>query len=334
MKMNWKLRRLISVVIAFMLILLGGLPARAANEGAKETGEIRVGRIEMQDRLTVRVGQTRIIPVYLSPHNADSKALEWISSDDEVVLIAGDGVVAGISPGTAVITVIAASGAKAYCTVTVPDKMLTGIALDPDVKDFFSISENGGKWLTAFELRPAVEKAVKDAKKGETAVVSYKNKQRVSAAALRAAEYAAQAASFGVSLRFHTMDEKGAVQGQIRIDAALAKGAENELKLAVYTSSAKTTSYKNALSSVYGDRLEVIYCEQQGTFGMAVAIAAKVDLSRFDQSDLYFYSYHPGTGDIRLIEDISYFVDPKDYLHLYTDMGGVIVVTDTRFPGK
>ena len=61
------------------------------------------------------------------------KITSWTTSDDHVAVVSGDGVVEGVSGGTAVITAINSEGKSTQMTVTVEDtsvKRIIGVLLE------------------------------------------------------------------------------------------------------------------------------------------------------------------------------------------------------------
>ena len=77
---------------------------------------------------TVEVGGTDKLTATIDPADATNKGLIWSSSDESVATVDQNGLVTGISAGTAIVTVATADGNKtAECTVTV-----SGGTSDPD----------------------------------------------------------------------------------------------------------------------------------------------------------------------------------------------------------
>ena len=69
---------------------------------------------------SVLIGDTFTLAANVIPVNATNKTVIWSSSDDDVATVTSEGVVTGVSPGTATITAKAADGEKtAACRVTV-----------------------------------------------------------------------------------------------------------------------------------------------------------------------------------------------------------------------
>lgn len=81
------------------------------------------------------------------------------------------------------------------------------------------------------------------------------------------------------------------------------------------------------VSKWFDNSFAVISLDQQGDFGMKTRIAARVDLSRMNTSNLYFYSYDKATNKYKLFVT-EYRIDSKGYLHFSTVLAGSIIITD------
>lgn len=81
--------------------------------------------------VTVYTGKTAKIKVTVAPTNASNKAVTYTSSNKSVATVTAAGVVKGVKPGTAYITVKAkdGSGKSAKCKVTVKQQKATKITL-------------------------------------------------------------------------------------------------------------------------------------------------------------------------------------------------------------
>lgn len=77
------------------------------------------------ETLKLGVGTTR----QLNATSSAEGSLTWESSDDDVATVSAEGLVSAVQEGIARITVIASSGARAYCDVTVVKIEATGIGL-------------------------------------------------------------------------------------------------------------------------------------------------------------------------------------------------------------
>ncbi|MDO4194409.1 MAG: leucine-rich repeat protein, partial [Erysipelotrichaceae bacterium] len=84
------------------------------------------------DTYLLPLGETAKIVVTVTPEDADTSALKWSSSDEEVVTVDEEGNVTGITEGTSVITVEAElpyETLRAVCTVTVHRVYAEGITI-------------------------------------------------------------------------------------------------------------------------------------------------------------------------------------------------------------
>lgn len=81
--------------------------------------------------VTVYTGKTAKIKVTVSPSNANNKAVTYVSSNKKVATVTSTGVVKGVKPGTAYITVKAKDGSGKYakCKVTVKQQKATKVTL-------------------------------------------------------------------------------------------------------------------------------------------------------------------------------------------------------------
>ena len=81
--------------------------------------------------VTVYNGKTAKIKVTVSPSNASNKAVTYTSSNKKIATVTSAGVVKGVKPGTAYITVKAKDGSGKYakCKVTVKQQKATKVTL-------------------------------------------------------------------------------------------------------------------------------------------------------------------------------------------------------------
>ena len=81
----------------------------------------------------LNLGQSRTVTASVQPHNAGNRTVAWASSDPAVATVAANGLVTGISIGTATITATTHNGLAATATVTVGGIQPTGVAISPAV---------------------------------------------------------------------------------------------------------------------------------------------------------------------------------------------------------
>lgn len=70
---------------------------------------------------------------YTPTLKGDKKTASWTSSDDNVAVVSDDGIIEGVSGGTAVITAINTEGKSTQMTITVEDtsvKRIIGVLLE------------------------------------------------------------------------------------------------------------------------------------------------------------------------------------------------------------
>ncbi len=95
-----------------------------AKDGTKVAGTFAlevvspVSAVSLPETAAVLTGKSTKLTAKISPKNATDKSLRW-SSDNPCAKVNGDGVVTGVSNGTAVITASSGNGLSASCKVTV-----------------------------------------------------------------------------------------------------------------------------------------------------------------------------------------------------------------------
>lgn len=83
---------------------------------------IAVKELNMSDKgLFIVVDDSKTINLTITPDNATSSEIEWISSNEDIAIVE-EGVVTALKAGKASISAIAANGVKSKCYVTVSDK--------------------------------------------------------------------------------------------------------------------------------------------------------------------------------------------------------------------
>lgn len=71
------------------------------------------------ENINIHIGQTKQLKATVLPLNAVNSSLTWVSSSDSVVTVSSSGLLTGVSPGTAQVSVITANGKVARTNVTV-----------------------------------------------------------------------------------------------------------------------------------------------------------------------------------------------------------------------
>ncbi|MEG2852387.1 MAG: hypothetical protein RR879_05995, partial [Hydrogenoanaerobacterium sp.] len=173
----------------------------------------------------------------------------------------------------------------------------------------------------------AAAAAGKPAAGGVTATVMVKNAESISAATLTEMAATAKAAGGKVELKADTVDATGAVTARLYIDPAAAAKLKGEIKLGVKTDDAATQATKEAFKN-FDNKMAVASFAQQGSFGMAIKVAVKVDLTGLNTKTLVFTSFDKKTGKYVQLPKTAYTIDKNGYIHFTTSMGGEILITD------
>lgn len=100
-----------------------------------------------KDSAFVGVGDTTRLTATVLPANASNKVVSWKSSDPSVAVVSSTGLVTGIGPGTAVITVTTAEGSKtAVALIRAANIPVTSVVIDSATA---TVGVNNTKKLTA-----------------------------------------------------------------------------------------------------------------------------------------------------------------------------------------
>ncbi|MEG1178379.1 MAG: Ig-like domain-containing protein [Hydrogenoanaerobacterium sp.] len=173
----------------------------------------------------------------------------------------------------------------------------------------------------------AAAAAGKPAAGGVTATVMVKNAESISVATLTEMAATAKAAGGKVELKADTVDATGAVTARLYIDPVAAAKLKGEIKLGVKTDDAATQATKEAFKN-FDNKMAVASFAQQGSFGMAIKVAVKVDLTGLNTKTLVFTSFDKKTGKCVQLPKTAYTIDKNGYIHFTTSMGGEILITD------
>ncbi|MEF9852403.1 MAG: Ig-like domain-containing protein [Hydrogenoanaerobacterium sp.] len=173
----------------------------------------------------------------------------------------------------------------------------------------------------------AAAAAGKPAAGGVTATVMVKNAESISTATLTEMAATAKAVGGKVELKADTVDATGTVTARLYIDPAAAAKLKGEIKLGVKTDEAATQATKEAFKN-FDNKMAVASFAQQGSFGMAIKVAVKVDLTGLNTKTLVFTSFDKKTGKYVQLPKTAYTIDKNGYIHFTTSMGGEILITD------
>lgn len=310
---------LTGVCVAAVLLLSSHVFAAESDE------EIRVRRLQMtNETATVRVNQERTLLVDVLPRDADNKELEWSSSNPEVVTVDVDGVITGVSPGTAVITATSHNRRTATCTVTVPASAMTEIEQQVKNEDSALASIEHGEALGAEALKLQVQKAAEANPREKTVTLTYTDKTTVSSAALRAAAFTADYHGVEAVLRFRTLDENGNIQGQLTIDPDKAGEADRDIRLRVYTGGTEVESARKNAAARFGGSVQAVRLSQTGDFGMTVEAAARSALGETAGKSLTVCRYFGGAYE--QVAGAGCYVDNNGFVRFTVSKGGTYII--------
>lgn len=91
---------------------------------------VAVTSVAIPAQLSLYHGQSSVLNATITPANATNQTLSWSSSDEGIATVSSSGLVTGISPGSAKITVTTNDGnISAECQVTVNPVAVTGVSL-------------------------------------------------------------------------------------------------------------------------------------------------------------------------------------------------------------
>ena len=130
----------------------------------------------------------------------------------------------------------------------------------------------------------------------------------------------------GYTFYHDTIDEDRNVL--LRIVLEEPEKVTHDTLLTGYVRGERVEALKSRFEEWFPNKLHVIRMEEQGSFGLRVELAAKLNMDGFDTGNLYFYTYDSETGTCTRIKDTGYWVDGKSFLHFYTEQAGDIIVSD------
>lgn len=139
-----------------------------------------------------------------------------------------------------------------------------------------------------------------------------------------------KAERFGGSVIFHfdTLSSNGrSVIGRISVDPELVPNAKGDFNLTMLISGTALSDMKSSFERASGRKCAVIYCNQY-SFGMAVDIAAKVNLGTMDKTNLTVYYYNSAYHQFRSAKASYCKVDSNGYVRFNTTVGGYLFITE------
>ncbi len=161
----------------------------------------------------------------------------------------------------------------------------------------------------------------------DTATARLINPGDISLATLQA--MARQAGNMPLKVNADSMNGN-AVDVRISFDPALATTALNLSASTVNAAARRTTEF---FERFFQNDVMTVALGQQGSFGMPVEIAAKLNPT-LDVNNLTFYAYDPRTNRYTRIENPEYWVDANGYVHFTTEYAGEIIISEGELERK
>ena len=120
----------------------------------------------------------------------------------------------------------------------------------------------------------------------------------------------------------------GKVAARLYIDPEKSAAVSQEIKLGVSMEEKDIQRTSATFEKFFTNNVSVVHFEHQGTFGMEIDAAVKVDVSKLNTQNLLFYSYNPSTNRYTPITNPRVSFDQNGFLHFTTTLGGDLVITD------
>lgn len=275
-----------------------------------------------------------------STTNAEGKTSEWISirANDYVLKVSK----AGYDTYTKKVRV---SEKNAEFTVTL--QRMRAIEDDDDDEEESSSSSSNTNASTSESVRdPAVNsknqviaseinrqilaEVRNQAAAGKTAVaeVKVKNAGSITPEALKSMRLTTEASKGKAKLLADSTTPDGKIAARLYIDPEKSFYVNKEIKLGVSIEQKDVQKTQATFEKHFDNKVSVVHFEHEGTFGMNIDAAVKVDLSGLNTKNLMFYSYNPATNRYSPVVSTDYFIDKNGFLHFNTSIGGDIVITD------
>lgn len=178
----------------------------------------------------------------------------------------------------------------------------------------------------------AVNEAIENAVKGNNAAkVELNNAEQVTPDALKkVAEVAKQKGVQAIIQADKTLGY--IVIGRLYINPEKAADLKDPIKLDLETDNVTTRS---TFERFFDNQLAIVKFAQPKTFGMAVRVAVKLDLSKIDTTKtLHFYSYDSVTNTYAEVTETNYVIDQNGYIHFTTERAGDILISDSPLVAK
>ena len=124
--------------------------------------------------------------------------------------------------------------------------------------------------------------------------------------------------------------KNGVIQVRLYLNPALGKDLKEKILLGGTIGSSET---RERFEKYFDNNMVLVSLGQNGTFGMPVEVAARVNLDGLDTNSLHFYSYNRETNKYYPIKT-AYRIDANGFLHFTTILAGDIIITDKPITEK
>lgn len=190
---------------------------------------------------------------------------------------------------------------------------------------------NSKNQVVASEINRQILQGVKEqSSAGQKAVVEVKvkNAGSITPAALKSMRLTTESSGGKAKLLADSTTPDGKVAARLYIDPAKSFYVEKEIKLGVSMEKKDVQKTQSVFEKHFDNKVSVVHFEHQGTFGMNIDAAVKVDLTGLNTKSLMFYSYDPATNRYAPIPNANAYLDDNGFLHFTTSIGGDLVITD------
>ena len=194
-----------------------------------------------------------------------------------------------------------------------------------------STTEKAESQLTTSKVSSSISSAVRSG--NSTATVEVRNAKTIDADTLK--EVAAQAEQSGVAATIHADQVEGnRVIARLYIDPAQAANLTGTIDLSASVDEESTKVATDVFNKFFENEIAAIHLGQNGSYGMNIGVAVKVDLSNLDVENLQFFVYNRETNTYVTLTAPNYYSDANGYLHFDTPVGGDVIISDQPLTAK
>ena len=118
-----------------------------------------------------------------------------------------------------------------------------------------------------------------------------------------------------------------AIVGRMYINPVAASKLQNPIDTRIDVSARAIANVKAMFGKFFSNSMAFAQLGQQGSFGMNVKVALKVDLTGLNTNSLVAYVYDAKTNAYTQLA--KPWVDSNGFVHITTSVGGAVVITDS-----